>query len=129
VTLPGSFLPPPAFPAADLVGPIGFHAVEAEHPRVFETTDFQKEQRSMVSQTDRNTPPSHKIVQAARDRLGTNPYFTIQELSCECDDNGVLFLRGRLASFYQKQLAQEAVARVPGVTRVVNQAEVVPTVA
>ena len=81
----------------------------------------------MVSQTDRKSLPSHEIVQAARDRLRTNPYPTIQELSCECDDNGMLFLRGRLSSFYQKQLAQEAVARLPGVTQVVNQTEVAPS--
>jgi hypothetical protein len=33
-------------------------------------------------------------------------------------------LRGRLSSYYQKQLAQEAVAGLPGVVGVVNQAEV-----
>jgi osmotically-inducible protein OsmY len=78
----------------------------------------------MVSQTDRNSLPPGKIAQAAKDRLRTTPYPTIQKLSCECDDSGVLFLRGRLPTFYQKQLAQEAVARLPGVNQVVNQTEV-----
>jgi hypothetical protein len=76
----------------------------------------------MVTQTDRKSHfPSHTIVQAAKARLRTVPYPTIQTLSCECDEQGVLLLRGRLPSFYEKQLAQEAVARLPGVTQVVNE--------
>jgi osmotically-inducible protein OsmY len=38
---------------------------------------------------------------------------------------GLLFLRGRLASFYQKQLAQEAVSRLEEVDQVINHIEVV----
>jgi len=44
-------------------------------------------------------------------------------VSCECDD-GVLFLRGRLSSFYHKQLAQEVVARTAGVTQGITRFEV-----
>jgi hypothetical protein len=33
----------------------------------------------------------------------------------------VLFLRGPLPTFYLKQLAQEAVARVEGISQVVNE--------
>ena len=47
-------------------------------------------------------------------------------ITCEyC--NGVLFLRGRLPSFYEKQVAQEAVRTLEGVAQIVNQIEVVPT--
>jgi hypothetical protein len=67
---------------------------------------------------------SSHVVQAAEARLRTMPYRSVQQVSCECDDRGVLFLRGRLDSFYYKQIAQEAVARLPGVTRVVNETEV-----
>jgi osmotically-inducible protein OsmY len=42
---------------------------------------------------------------------------------CECN-LGVLSLRGRLSSFHNKQVAQETVARVNGVTQVVNDIEV-----
>jgi osmotically-inducible protein OsmY len=79
----------------------------------------------MVTQTDRpgNLPPRY-LAEAAMARLRTNPYPTIRRVSCECDDQGVLVLRGRLPTYYQKQLAQEAVARLPGVTQVVNQTEV-----
>ena len=79
----------------------------------------------MVSQTDRSVHfPSHEITRLAKARLQTNPYPLIQRVSCECDDRGVLFLRGRLPTFFQKQLAQEAVSGLPGVTQVVNETEV-----
>jgi len=84
----------------------------------------------MSAQTDRKGYlPSSQILQAARTRLTASPYPSIQNLSCECDEQGVLFLRGRLSSFYHKQLAQEAVARIPGMTRLVNEAEVVTSLA
>ncbi|MGI6415572.1 MAG: BON domain-containing protein [Thermoguttaceae bacterium] len=46
-------------------------------------------------------------------------------MACECAGD-VLYLQGRVPSFYFKQLAQEAVGRLPGVGRVVNQIEVAP---
>ena len=68
---------------------------------------------------------SQELTKAASKRLKGNCYPGIRRLSCECDDQGVLHLQGRLPSFYQKQLAQEAVASFPGVVEVVNQVEVV----
>ena len=38
---------------------------------------------------------------------------------------GSAVLRGQLSSYYQKQLAQEAVAGLPGIIGIVNQAEVI----
>jgi len=69
-------------------------------------------------------PRSYEILQAATARLRANPYPNVQKVSCECNHQGVLMLRGRLTSFYQKQLAQEAVVRLPGVTQVINDIEV-----
>ena len=46
-----------------------------------------------------------------------------RSVSCEYR-HGVLYLRGRLSRYYHKQLAQEAVARLEGVTQVVNEIEV-----
>jgi len=37
---------------------------------------------------------------------------------------GILFLRGHLPSFYQKQLAQEAIRNLDGVNQIVNKIEV-----
>lgn len=79
----------------------------------------------MVSQTDRTAHfPPHEVTRLAKARLERNPYPMVQRVSCECNDRGHLFLRGYLPSYYQKQLAQEAVAGLPGVTQVVNQTEV-----
>ncbi len=45
---------------------------------------------------------------------------SVRSLACEFD-RGVLRLRGRLSSFYQKQLAQQAVIGLFGVEQVVNE--------
>jgi len=70
-----------------------------------------------------NPAQVHAVAAAARVCLHSSPYTTLRGVSCECR-HGVLFLTGRLSSFHQKQIAQEAVARVQGVTQVVNQIEV-----
>ena len=63
---------------------------------------------------------SYESAEAARDCLQRSHYFPIRSVSCECRQ-GVLFLRGALPTFYLKQLAQEAVARVEGISQVVNE--------
>ena len=64
-----------------------------------------------------------EIEEAARARLRDSPYKVFAAVSCNCE-RGVLFLRGRLSSFHHKQVAQEAVARINGVSQVVNEIEV-----
>jgi hypothetical protein len=72
----------------------------------------------------RNAPVHFQgIADAAMECLLKSPYHDVRCLSCEYG-HSILFLRGRLPNFYQKQLAQEAVARVKGVTQVVNEIEV-----
>jgi osmotically-inducible protein OsmY len=39
-------------------------------------------------------------------------------------EEGTLVLRGRVTSFHQKQLAQTAARRLPGISRIVNELEV-----
>ena len=63
------------------------------------------------------------IAEVAIERLRNSPYPAMRRISCECK-HGVLFLRGRLFSFHEKQVAQETVARIDGVTQVVNEVEV-----
>jgi osmotically-inducible protein OsmY len=48
-----------------------------------------------------------------------------RQVFCE-NHEGVLVLRGRVSSFYEKQLAQEAVRKLDGVDQIVNQIEVSP---
>jgi osmotically-inducible protein OsmY len=77
------------------------------------------------SRTDRTSDHlPQELAAAARRRLQFTPYASLQNLSCECNQHGVLVLRGQLPSFYHKQLAQEAVARLEGVTQVVNETTV-----
>jgi carbon storage regulator len=66
---------------------------------------------------------SCKIAEAAVERLRRSPYKALSRVSCECM-HGVLFLKGHLFSFHEKQVAQEAVSTVNGVSRVVNEIEV-----
>jgi osmotically-inducible protein OsmY len=65
-----------------------------------------------------------QIVEHARRLLLDRPHLTVQRIWCEFDGSN-LFLRGQVPSFYHKQLAQNAVARVEGVKQVVNDIEVV----
>jgi hypothetical protein len=59
----------------------------------------------------------------ARRRLWRSPYQAMKNVLCEyrC---GVLFLRGRLPSYYFKQIAQETVANIEGIVQVINAIEV-----
>lgn len=63
------------------------------------------------------------VVAAARDRLRASPHPAIHHVYCSFEQ-GRLRLRGKLRSFFHKQLAQEAVARLPGVSQVINEIEV-----
>ena len=66
---------------------------------------------------------SNLTTERARARLRESPYLSIRQVSCEFD-RGALMLRGRLPTFYYKQLAQEAVADLDGIRQVVNEIEV-----
>jgi osmotically-inducible protein OsmY len=63
------------------------------------------------------------VAERAMERLRASPYKVLQRVWCECT-HGVLFLRGRLFSFHEKQVAQDVVAGVSGVTHVVNEIQV-----
>jgi osmotically-inducible protein OsmY len=67
--------------------------------------------------------PSQGILEAARASLRKSASMVVRAVSCDYDQ-GVLVLRGRVPSYYCKQLAQETVAHVPGVTEVANAIEV-----
>ncbi|MGL4552830.1 MAG: BON domain-containing protein [Gemmataceae bacterium] len=64
------------------------------------------------------------VVEGAETRLRSNSYLALKNVSCEFRE-GVLTLRGCLPSYYLKQMAQTAVARMDGVDRVVNEIEVI----
>jgi hypothetical protein len=60
------------------------------------------------------------IAKTAMGRLQASPYHILRKISCECKD-GVLTLKGNLLTFYEKQIAQETVSSVEGMTQVVNE--------
>jgi osmotically-inducible protein OsmY len=63
------------------------------------------------------------IVEQAQFQLRNLPYSSLKKVCCEYSV-GQLVLRGRLPSYFLKQIAQTAAAQVDGVERVVNQIEV-----
>jgi len=68
-------------------------------------------------------PPTSEVGQAAQDRLRQSPHAALREVECDFA-GGTLTLRGRVPSFYYKQLAQEAVAHLEGVVQVSNRIDV-----
>jgi len=76
------------------------------------------EQESPTQRTEQH------IVEKAENRLRSNPYLALKNVSCECHA-GVLTLRGCLPTYFLKQMAQTAVDRLEGVQRIVNDIQVV----
>jgi len=64
------------------------------------------------------------IMREATDRLHQAPYGLL-DVSCQYDQ-GRLRLRGKVSSFYQKQLAQEALRDLVCIHQIVNDIVVVP---
>jgi len=65
----------------------------------------------------------HEILQAAENCLREQAGLAADQVSCEWGGD-TLRLRGRVTSYYQKQLVQEAVKKVDGVRGVINDVEV-----
>ena len=64
------------------------------------------------------------IITTVTERLRGHSHLRVQRIWCEIDD-GRLFLRGQVPSFFYKQLAQEAVQSIVGVGLIRNEIEVV----
>jgi hypothetical protein len=69
--------------------------------------------------------PQPGLKESAEGCLRRHPYLDLKQVSCD-SQGGVLVLRGRLPTYYLKQVAQEVVAhQVQGVERIDNQIRVV----
>jgi osmotically-inducible protein OsmY len=69
------------------------------------------------------------VVEATvRSQLRAAPYAVLRQIACEFRD-GVVLLHGRVPSFYMKQVAQNIVHCVEGVSEVRNHLDVVPVAA
>jgi osmotically-inducible protein OsmY len=64
-----------------------------------------------------------EIAEAAQAVLRQSAYLELHSVSCDFS-GGVLTLRGRVPTYYLKQLAQASVADVPGVIEIHNRVEV-----
>jgi osmotically-inducible protein OsmY len=71
-----------------------------------------------------DAPFGPKVAEDAECRLRRSAYPPLQTVNCEFRE-GVLFLRGRLPSYFLKQIAQETVARIEGVQQIANEVEVI----
>jgi hypothetical protein len=64
-----------------------------------------------------------EIAEIAQAALRRSAYFELHDVACDFS-GGVLTLRGRVPTYYLKQIAQASVADVPGVVEVCNLVEV-----
>ena len=59
----------------------------------------------------------------ARQRLHSSGYALLKLVQCE-QKNGVIVIRGTVSSYFLKQIAQEQLRSIQGMTRIVNELEV-----
>ena len=69
---------------------------------------------------------SRQVTVSAENLLQERLVLASHQITCEYHE-GTLILQGQLSSFYEKQLAQEAVRALEGVEQIVNRIEVVTT--
>ena len=67
--------------------------------------------------------PASEVVERAQRALKSSPIFALRELRVECEGE-VLWIHGRVSSFYHKQLAQEAIRSLADGLQVVNSIDV-----
>ena len=64
-----------------------------------------------------------RLEEQVQDAIEQNPYLPRRELRCETNDGRVI-LRGRVRSFFEKQMAQETVRHIDGIVSIENCLEV-----
>lgn len=52
-----------------------------------------------------------------------SPHLAGHQVFCQ-EESGIVVLHGRVNSFYQKQMAQEALRKLHGIEKVINELEV-----
>ena len=81
----------------------------------------------MIRRSERPAKPaagtSQDVAEAAGQRLKESGYHELWTITCHYHE-GMVFLRGRVNSYYQKQLAQETIRNVAGVEQIFNEIEV-----
>ncbi|HVT27165.1 MAG TPA: BON domain-containing protein [Lacipirellulaceae bacterium] len=64
------------------------------------------------------------LFERIHDALTTNPHVPVNQVRVEEGDGGRVVLKGSVSSYFQKQMAQEAIRRVDGVQRIENMLQV-----
>jgi osmotically-inducible protein OsmY len=77
----------------------------------------------MNSRSDAAQLMSSPVADAATAQLQASAYLSLRRVICTYDE-GLLVLRGSVPTYFHKQLAQQAVFGIAGVTQVLNQIEV-----
>ncbi len=67
---------------------------------------------------------ARRVTELAQNRLADSSYAELRLVTCRFHE-GVLTLRGRVPSFYLKQVAQTLVRDIPEATRIDNRIEVI----
>jgi len=88
------------------------------------TATFSAATDSPMPYRDEGNPVAHRVAHQAKERLGSTSYHFLRFVDCRFQ-NGVLTLRGRVPSFYLKQMAQSVLANLEGVDRIDNRVDVV----
>jgi hypothetical protein len=95
---------------------------------------FRKDEENMVTAATKNGDWIHRIMgfdedsmilseADIQDRFQRSPYLPLRYIECQLD-SGVLVLRGRVPTYYLKQLAQTIGRSLRGIDRVVNELRV-----
>ena len=70
-----------------------------------------------------HSPRSCDLLQRIDTAIKTSPHLSGHQVFCQ-EESGIVVLHGRVRSFFQKQMAQEALKRLDGVEQVINELEV-----
>lgn len=88
-----------------------------------ETNDDSNQFGTTHSLGKRSSLLNRCLAAIARQRLDSSGYALLKLVQCE-QKNGVIEIRGTVSSYFLKQIAQEQLRSIQGMTRIVNELEV-----
>lgn len=78
---------------------------------------------AVTNEPQRTERETDRIVTLVESKLRESHYLALRVVTCQFH-KGVLILRGRVPSFYLKQVAQSVVRNIEGVAQIDNRLEV-----
>lgn len=72
---------------------------------------------------DASQDPGWELMHRVDSAIRQNPHLNGHQVFCQ-HEQGIVVLHGRVKSFFQKQMAQEALKHLEGVEKVINELEV-----